>query len=175
MSNVLIGIIGVILFIGLALAGATFLGARFQQSRNTSVASATVHAVSQVGNAINLSNAENSTTVKAGDPPSTLTTGYIRTVPGNPTGGDAPFITTNAAATSGGAGRLVLMKLSGAALDVCQAIARQTTNGLDDVGQDGIVDAAQADDLPQGPAGCFHTTAAFGALQNDAYYAFSRP
>ena len=42
MSNVLIGIIGVILFIGLALAGALFLGPRFQAATISSKASATV-------------------------------------------------------------------------------------------------------------------------------------
>ena len=58
MSNVLIGIIGVILFIGLALAGALFLGPRFQQSTNNSKASASVQAVSQVGNAANMANVQ---------------------------------------------------------------------------------------------------------------------
>jgi hypothetical protein len=54
MSNVLIGIIGVILFIGLALAGALFLGPRFQESRNNSIASAQVAGMKQVADAISL-------------------------------------------------------------------------------------------------------------------------
>ena len=54
MSNVLIGIIGVILFIGLALAGALFLGPRFQESTNNSRASAAVQAVAQVASAANM-------------------------------------------------------------------------------------------------------------------------
>ena len=54
MSNVLIGIIGVILFIGLALAGALFLGPRFQESRNNSTASAQVAGMKQVADAIGL-------------------------------------------------------------------------------------------------------------------------
>jgi hypothetical protein len=54
MSNVLIGIIGVILFIGLALAGALFLGPRFQESRNTSIASAQVAAMKQLSDAVNM-------------------------------------------------------------------------------------------------------------------------
>ena len=45
MSNVLIGIIGVILLIGLVLAGALFLGARFQAAADNSRASASVQAV----------------------------------------------------------------------------------------------------------------------------------
>jgi type II secretory pathway pseudopilin PulG len=51
MSNVLIGIIGVILFIGLALAGALFLGPRFQAATNDSRASAIVQALQQTQNA----------------------------------------------------------------------------------------------------------------------------
>ena len=54
MSNVLIGIIGVILFIGLALAGALFLGPRFQESRNTSIAAAQVSAMKQLSDAVNM-------------------------------------------------------------------------------------------------------------------------
>lgn len=54
MSNVLIGIIGVILFIGLALAGALFLGPRFQESSNSSKAAAVMQSVAQVAQATNL-------------------------------------------------------------------------------------------------------------------------
>ena len=54
LSNVLIGIIGVILFIGLALAGALFLGPRFQESTISSKASRTVQATAQVANAMSL-------------------------------------------------------------------------------------------------------------------------
>src|SRR3546814_6343746 len=54
MSNVLIGIICVILFIGLAPAGGRFLGPRFQESTNNSRASASVQAVSQIASAANM-------------------------------------------------------------------------------------------------------------------------
>jgi len=83
-SNVLIGIIGVILFIGLALAGALFLGPRFQQSTNNAKASAAIQAVSQVAQAAamyrvsegkTLSTVENSSVLK--------NTGYLKQVPVN--------------------------------------------------------------------------------------------
>jgi len=54
MSNVLIGIIGVILFIGLALAGALFLGPRFQESKTNSIASAQVSSMKQLSDAVNM-------------------------------------------------------------------------------------------------------------------------
>ena len=54
MSNVLIGIIGVILFIGLALAGALFLGPRFQEARISSKAATEMAQVSQYAQAVSL-------------------------------------------------------------------------------------------------------------------------
>ena len=49
MSNVLIGIIGVILFIGLALAGAMILGDDFRSASNSSKAATYVSRIQQVG------------------------------------------------------------------------------------------------------------------------------
>lgn len=177
MSNVLIGIIGVILFIGLALAGALFLGERFAQTRNTSVGAATVQAVDQVSNGINLYNTENGMPMVAGTAPTALTPGYLKSVPTNPTGtgGTASVILTSDGLASGGPGRLVVMKLGGATLDVCKAITRQTTSGQDTIGQNGIVEANSALELPRGPAGCFMVKTSFGALDAGSYYAFSRP
>jgi hypothetical protein len=65
MSNVLIGIIGVILFIGLALAGALFLGPRFQESSATSKAAAAHQAMAQVVQASNLYQVQEGTPLNA--------------------------------------------------------------------------------------------------------------
>ena len=54
MSNVLIGIIGVILFIGLALAGASFLGEKFMSSENSTTATKTISDMQQISAAINM-------------------------------------------------------------------------------------------------------------------------
>jgi hypothetical protein len=54
MSNVLIGIIGVILFIGLSLAGALYLGGRFQDVAVDNHVAAISTAMEQVANATNL-------------------------------------------------------------------------------------------------------------------------
>ena len=116
MSNVLIGIIGVILFIGLALAGALFLGPRFQESTNNSRASAAVQAVSQVANAANMyqvqeGKSDYSTT-------NLVSGGYLKVLPSNPTSStDAPAIGTG----------VVTMKLGTNASAVCAAIAKQTS------------------------------------------------
>lgn len=54
MSNVLIGIIGVILFIGLALAGALILGEDFMNASSSSRATAIISQMQQVTNAVNM-------------------------------------------------------------------------------------------------------------------------
>jgi len=54
MSNVLIGIIGVILFIGLALAGALILGEDFKSSKATTEAAATMQQMAQVSAAYDM-------------------------------------------------------------------------------------------------------------------------
>jgi type II secretory pathway pseudopilin PulG len=91
MSNVLIGIIGVILFIGLALAGALFLGPRFQEATNASRASAMVQSVSQIASALDLRALNAGQSI--GDvqremlPDDVLVTeGYLKSMPVNPYG-----------------------------------------------------------------------------------------
>lgn len=65
MSNVLIGIIGVILFIGLALAGALILGDDFRSSKSSSSAATTVAQLQQIVAAINMSNLKTGTPLLA--------------------------------------------------------------------------------------------------------------
>lgn len=54
MSNVLIGVIGVILFIGLALAGALFLGERFSNASNDAEAARVISEGAQINRAFEL-------------------------------------------------------------------------------------------------------------------------
>ena len=135
MSNVLIGIIGVILFIGLALAGALFLGPRFQESTNNSRASAAVQAVSQVSNAINMYNVQEGKTVS-----NTVTAKglvedetafvelvggrYLKSVPSNPTGTGLINIQSGDGPSAGR--KLVTMDLGTNAEAVCTAIHKQS-------------------------------------------------
>ncbi|RYY05529.1 MAG: hypothetical protein EON55_26210, partial [Alphaproteobacteria bacterium] len=85
MSNVLIGIIGVILFIGLALAGALFLGPRFQEATLNSRASAIMTGVKQIADAVEMRRVnEGSRLVKSGQPTFLVSQGYLKSVPRNP-------------------------------------------------------------------------------------------
>jgi hypothetical protein len=70
MSNVLIGIIGVILFIGLALAGALFLGDRFSNTKTQSEAARYMSEGSQISKAYEMFRL-NEGTYPDGEPSST--------------------------------------------------------------------------------------------------------
>ena len=84
MSNVLIGIIGVILFIGLALAGALILGDDFRSSKSSTIAAAMISQVDQIAKA------QQMYTLKLGQPYSGNAAGliprFLKTVPANPSG-----------------------------------------------------------------------------------------
>lgn len=54
MSQMFIGIIGIVVVIGLAIAGAVYFGDQFQQSRSKSRAAAAIAATSQVANATSI-------------------------------------------------------------------------------------------------------------------------
>lgn len=138
MSNVLIGIIGVILFIGLALAGALFLGPRFQESAANTKAAAALQAVNQVASAMQLYSVDTGKTVDMtyriaiDDPSGILSSGYLKSVPINPVlGGNPPgdiydpFIMSFGGASER---RMVMMKVGQdeKASQICLQIALQT-------------------------------------------------
>ncbi len=86
MSNVLIGIIGVILFIGLALAGALFLGPRFQEATSNSKAAAVSTQLRQIASAINLKELDTGSPMLASNATTNITDmvpGYLKSVPLN--------------------------------------------------------------------------------------------
>lgn len=81
MSNVLIGIIGVILFIGLALAGALFLGPRFQEATLNSRGSAAVQAVSQISHAVNMYEVNEGMPLPTNQINALQSKGYLKSIP----------------------------------------------------------------------------------------------
>lgn len=158
MSNVIIGIIGVVLFIGLALAGALFLGPRFQESTNNSRAAASVQAVSQISSAANMYNVQEGRL--APDVLTLDTDQYLKSVPANPTdGGTAPAM-VDADGVAANGNEVVQMVLGGNDAAICEAIQKQTA------GTDVIDPTLGATAASQGPVGCF------GA--DETYTAFAR-
>ena len=177
MSNVLIGIIGVILFIGLALAGALFLGPRFTDAKSTSTAAAAIQAVSQISSAIVYSNTDLANRAPAGLDPATLVAGkYMKSIPTNPGGSDAIVVLSRIGETSTGDAGLVVARLSTpAAGRTCGSIVRQSSNGMDSIGSDGYVVAASVSQIPAGPAGCFRVgSTSINGLSADQFYVFAR-
>src|SRR3546814_3543462 len=81
MSNVLLGIIGVILFIGLALAGALFLGEEFQKASQRNKAMLLAQMAAQISAAASLSETETGREIAARSSVSNLViSGYLRTL-----------------------------------------------------------------------------------------------
>ena len=85
MSNVLIGIIGVILFIGLALAGALILGDDFRSSSNDTRAAAVAAQIQQVQHAVEMYRLKTGASgpVQMGRP-DWLMPRFLKLVPDNP-------------------------------------------------------------------------------------------
>jgi hypothetical protein len=174
MSNVLIGIIGVVLFIGLALAGAMFLGPRFQEATTNSKASAMMTAISQASHAANLYRLETGNDVPGnavGDAAASaalVTPGYLKSVPVTNEYGvgframdgavapTKPTLTVNGIADSVEGRRL------------CAAIAKQSGLVLDADGN------APSTDVPTGTQGCFRIKNSWGGLPVGFMIAYQR-
>jgi hypothetical protein len=88
MSNVLIGIIGVILFIGLALAGALILGDDFKSANTSSKAATIVSMLQQTANAATMYQTRRGVTLMASEGSSVVATlvaaKSLKSVPINP-------------------------------------------------------------------------------------------
>jgi hypothetical protein len=85
MSNVLIGIIGVILFIGLALAGALILGDDFRSASSDSQAAALVSQMQQVQNAVDMWKLKTGRSSLPNSDTSFLVPRFLKTTAVNPT------------------------------------------------------------------------------------------
>jgi len=174
MSNVLIGIIGVILFIGLALAGALFLGPRFQEATLNSKASAMMGAIGQASHAANLYRLQTGNDVPGnavGDAPvvaALVNGGYLKAVPVTNEYGvgyraddgavapTRPTLTVNGIADTPEGRKL------------CSVIARQSGMTLDADGN------APSTDTPTGVGGCFRIKSAWGSLPVGFMIAYQR-
>ncbi len=89
MSNVLIGIIGVMLFIGLALAGALILGDDFRTSSSTALAASVVGQMQQVSSAVGMYQLKTGSPILAVNYPTniaTLVPRFLKIVPKGPVG-----------------------------------------------------------------------------------------
>ena len=174
MSNVLIGIIGVILFIGLALAGALFLGPRFQEATLNSKASAMMGAIGQAASAANLYRLQTGNDVPGyGIGESQVVTalvngGYLKSIPVTNEHGvgfreaDGSFGTSRPTLAVNG------ISDTPEGRRLCAVIARQSGQALDADGN------APQTDVPTGSGGCFRIKSSWGSLPVGFMIAYQR-
>lgn len=125
MSNVIIGIIGVILFIGLALAGASFFGPRVSQSTAQAQAGVVMSELVGISNAVKVRDREREISTTGSLDISFLAPDYLGEAPSNPTGGPDPLLLDDVGGT-GGIASVVALKVDGSrAGHVCNEISRQ--------------------------------------------------
>ena len=168
MSNVLIGIIGVILFIGLALAGALFLGPRFQESTNNSKASAIIQRIAQTASAANMYEVQEGSRIAPDTAGVTtlVSRGYMKSAP--PTDETVNrIIPINASGGVTGDPAFIIADLIGSnARGVCEAIERQSGGTAADVG----TTPTEWPNKTRRQQGCYLN----GPTGNGAYLAYTR-
>lgn len=131
MSNVLIGIIGVVLFIGLALAGALLLGDDFKSANNDTKGAAVVQAMNQTANAVQMYKLKTGGTKRAENLTDTsqLIPRFMKVAPVNPVTNTPNIILGDVwGNASSGAAVGVIMPLGDTdeAKNVCESIQRQS-------------------------------------------------
>lgn len=179
MANVIIGIIGVVLFILLAIAGAIFLGPQFTQSANNGKAAALIQGGVQIAEAADFISAQSGIPYLAGTSLATLVSdGSLKVIPINPIAGGGLYalVDISAVASSSNSANSVLASLGGSAQSaaICAAVQLQST---------GVAGVQTFADQPAltvaAPAfvttGCFRMTAALAGVSaaND-YLMFAR-
>lgn len=143
MSNVLIGIIGVILFIGLALAGALILGDDFSSANNQSKAARVVQTLQQVASAANMYKLKTGRPLYEEDN-ALLVPRFLKAYPDSPIVGPtadrrlqvklANSINDNAAAIPGAEANFVTVRIyfegDKKNVDICRSIHEQATGQI---------------------------------------------
>jgi len=131
MSNVLIGIVGVILFIGLALAGASFFGPITSDSIAQAKANTVINALGSTASAISIRNRELEMATGASANADFLSPDYIDEAPRNPVSGSSVALTSSSGSTTSGPARYVVTGLGTdrQAVDVCRFVNSAAGNG----------------------------------------------
>lgn len=172
MSNVLMGLIGVVLFAGLAMMAASNFGSSFIESSNNGRAVAILSATGQIAQAVTLVRMTDGTTLDASaDLEAELVVPrYLKVLPVNPILTVVPPILVTDAGATTGPGTAAIMDMGGQSRPLCIAIAR--SSGL--IGQN-ATNLPEAVTIPEHHNGCFKAGAgSSGAFTPGHYYAFTR-
>lgn len=172
MSQMFIGIIGIIVVVGLALAGAIFFGEQFQQSRSRARAAAALAVTSEIAFAAEAALAAEGGRILAGaDITAQLVTpGYLKAVPVNPLiEANVPRLMSETGLLTGRADAAVIDLGSGAEV-VCRQVGIQSGQLLASA-----TVAATSINIPNSNSGCFRALSGGGAgLTAGNHYAYTR-
>lgn len=167
MSNVLLGILAIVLFMGFAISSAVFLGPRFDEAQSMGAVSDTVQAVSSVATAVNAFRVGTGYAYGPGmeNPQALVNAGFLRRIPENPIApGNQPqiygangrdYASSSSAERATWTPRFVLMSLGDNRL-ACSQVMRMLGHltGSELVGTNLILPEVGADVRT---AGCFRT------------------
>lgn len=163
MSNVLIGIVGVVLFIGLSLAGASFFGPVMTDSMTEARASGVVQIMSTTAKAVSTRNREQETTTPGSADSSSLVPDYLAEIPVNPINGNPVMMVNATGTTAGGMTRLIVTKMTANDAAMCGYIDRQG-------GGNGSVQTLAS--LPTQTIGCARAGYTIGPFVNGDMFAY---
>lgn len=168
MSNVLIGIVGVILFIGLAIAGATFFGPITSDSISQAKANTVILALGSTVSAVSARNRELEVSTQAMASTASLVPDYLDEVSKSPVGGSSVMLTSSTGSTSLGSARFAVtsLGLGKEGFDVCRFVNLASGNG----DAPGNVSSLAVDRS----SGCGTGAASIGPFGNSEYVAFQK-
>jgi len=168
MSNLIIGVIGVILSIGVAVAGASFLGANFTNSRVRTDATAGMETLARVAAAVQVRDRERELATSATSTlADILVPAYLEDMPANPFGGPSLFLLGDGGATTGPAAFVAMKVVGGNADSICDSISKQ--------GLGPAVAPTASWPTPARSVGCFKAASSLGsAVQAGELIAYAR-
>ena len=164
MANVLIGIVGVVLFIGLALVGAFYFGPSTTTSIDESRAQGTAKSLTTVASAVSIRDRELETTTPSGVDSSILVPDYLGSAERNPVNGEQIRL-ADADGAGSGAATFAITRMPADRPRMCEFLSR--TGG-------GPVPVATLTGSPPQRLGCVRLGAALGSYQAGDLLAFAR-
>ncbi|AXK44112.1 hypothetical protein [Erythrobacter aureus] len=169
MSQILLGIIGVTIFIISAIAGVSYLGPTFMQSTTDSEAGVGLQGLSQISMAIHLREMETQSATEVGFNLDGLAPDYLPEIPENPFSAIDPILVTGVGTLAQRPGEFVLMPVETAnAQQICNSISRQ--GGGSDVAPNIFISEIVE------PLGCFRSKKEYagGAVNIGDFVAYVR-
>ena len=164
MSNVLIGIVGVILFIALALVGAFYFGPSTRTSIDEAGAQGSARSLAAVASAVSVHDREMEATTPSGTDSSALVPDYLPSVQRNPVNGESIVLLDVNGSTTGRAA-FAATRMPSDHPAMCEFLSR--SGG-------GPVPVASLTAPPSQRLGCVRLVAAIGTYQAGDLLAFAR-